>query len=373
MTYAVSPIPSAVASGRLHFIDMLRALASNLLVWHHLAFYGPLADRAHPLAPLLLDWLGDSARMVVQVFFVIGGFVSAQHLARLHDAGGRDFCAEIVQRYRRIGIPYLAMLPVAVCGNAIAGLWMDHPSISPRPSLPQLLSHALFLQDILGYESLTAGIWYLAVDFQLFVLTLAVAMLSIHWVSGNDGAGSGGAENGGERRDAALALTQGILAVLATVSLLWLNRHQVFDCCGAYYLGSYFLGMLAQWRISGRVSARLCWLYVGLVAVALALEWRPRLLVAAGTAGLILLAAKANRLQHWPESRTVAFLGRISFSLFLIHFPVCLVVSAWLSRWELTPLQAFAGMVAAWLSSVLVAIVFHSFVERPCGRRRVGA
>ena len=66
MSHAARPIPAAVASGRLQFIDMLRALASHLLVWHHLAFYGPLADQACPLAPVLLGWLGDPARMVVQ-------------------------------------------------------------------------------------------------------------------------------------------------------------------------------------------------------------------------------------------------------------------------------------------------------------------
>ena len=355
MSHAARPIPAAVASGRLQFIDMLRALASHLLVWHHLAFDGPLADQACPLAPVLLGWLGDPARMVVQVFLVIGGFVAAQHLARVHKASWRRFCTEIVQRYYRIGVPYLAALLLAVCANALASLWMDHQSIAAPPSLAQLVAHALFLQDILRYESLSAGIWYLAVDFQLFVLTLAVAMLSMHAVS----------RNGGGKPDAALAWTQRILTVLATASLFWFNRDPAFDCWGVYYLGSYFLGMLVQWKISSRLPGRLLWGYLGLVAVAVAVDWRPRLVVAAVTAVLILLAAQGNRLQHWPKSRVVGYLGRISFSLFLVHFPVCLVVKAWLSRWELTPPQALAGMVAAWVGSVMMAMVFdHLVVNR---------
>jgi peptidoglycan/LPS O-acetylase OafA/YrhL len=118
---------------------MLRAVASQLLVWHHLAFYGPLADVAYPLAPVMLDWLGDPARFVVQVFLVIGGFGTAQHLARLPAAGWRPFCREIVQRYRRIGIPYVAMLPVAIGANALAGRWMEHHSISAAPTLAPLV------------------------------------------------------------------------------------------------------------------------------------------------------------------------------------------------------------------------------------------
>jgi peptidoglycan/LPS O-acetylase OafA/YrhL len=362
MSHDVRPIASAVASGRLQCIDLLRALASQLLVWHHLAFYGPLADQAYSLAPVLLGWLGDPARMVVQVFLVIGGFGAAQHLARLRGASWRHFWTEIVRRYCRIGIPYLAMLPVAVCANALAGRWMEHHSIAAAPSLAQLVSHALFLQDILRYEPLSAGIWYLAIDFQLFLLSLAVAMLSMRVVSWR----------GGGEADDALVWTQRILAVLATSSLFFFNRHPVFDIWGMYYLGSYFLGMLVQWTISGRLPGRMLWAYLGLVTVAVASDWRPRLVVAAATAGLILLAATWNRLRHLPDSRMVAYLGRISFSLFLIHFPVCLVVNAWLSRWELTPMQAFAGMVAAWASSVLMAMLFHHLVERPGGQGRSG-
>ena len=65
----------------------------------------------------------------------------------------------------------------------------------------------------------------------------------------------------------------------------------------------------------------------------------------------------------------IGYLARISVSLFLIHFPACLVVSAWLSRWSLTPGQALAGMVAAWGVSVLMAILVHHLVELPVLRR----
>ena len=36
---------------RLPFIDALKALASQLIVLHHLAFYGPMSDYARSLAP----------------------------------------------------------------------------------------------------------------------------------------------------------------------------------------------------------------------------------------------------------------------------------------------------------------------------------
>jgi peptidoglycan/LPS O-acetylase OafA/YrhL len=367
MPSATSPLPPVAGSagGRWQFLDMLRAAASHLIVWHHLAFYGPLVDQALPLAPVFLDWLGDQARMVVQVFFVLGGFGTAQHLARLKTAGWREYGREIARRYLRIGIPYLVILPLAVAANALAGLLMQHRSISAPPSLPQLLAHAVFAHDLLGYEPLTAGIWYLAIDFQLFAMTLAVAMLAVWWTS----------RDGGASPALALEWLQWSMGLLAAASLFWFNRDPAWDRWGVYFVGSYYLGMLAQWMSAGSIRGPLPWLTIAMVGGALAVEWRPRIALAAGTALVVLEVSRWARLRHWPDGRIVGYFGRISFSLFLIHFPVCLVVNAWLSRWAVTPAQAVAGMVAAWAASVIAAVLLHHAVERPCQQAaaRIGA
>ena len=62
-------------------INVLKAGAAQLIVLHHLAFYGPMSDHVQPMWPALIDWLGDSARIAVQVFLVIGGFLAAKSLA----------------------------------------------------------------------------------------------------------------------------------------------------------------------------------------------------------------------------------------------------------------------------------------------------
>lgn len=63
-------------------VDLLKAAACQFIVLHHLCFYGPMADHARPLAPALIDWLADPARMAVQVFLVVAGFLAAQSLSR---------------------------------------------------------------------------------------------------------------------------------------------------------------------------------------------------------------------------------------------------------------------------------------------------
>ena len=66
------------APSRLVFVDVLKAVASQLIIFHHLAFYGPLSDVAQSLAPGLMHWFSDYARVAVQAFLVVGGFLAAR-------------------------------------------------------------------------------------------------------------------------------------------------------------------------------------------------------------------------------------------------------------------------------------------------------
>eukprot|EP01036_Dinobryon_divergens_P051580 gene51580-69022_t len=60
-----SVVPAREREG---LIDLIKAVGCLLIVAHHLAFYGPMSDIAHPLAPTLMAWLYDYGRMAVQVF-----------------------------------------------------------------------------------------------------------------------------------------------------------------------------------------------------------------------------------------------------------------------------------------------------------------
>ena len=344
-------------AGRLRYIDFLRAIAAQLIVWHHLAFYGPLSDVAHPLTPRLLDGLHYHARMAVQVFLVIAGFVTAAHIEGLQGVCIRSFLQQVARRYRRTGGPYLVILALAIAANALADHWMDHRSISAPPGVAQLLAHVFYLQDILGYQALSAGIWYLAIDFQLFALVLALAGLT-RWL----------ARALALRSNAAATLTRATLATLAVASLFWFNRDGGFDPWAIYFFGAYFLGMLLRWALAGVLAYAYLWGYLALIMVAVVIDWRARLLVAALTAVIIMFAAHRQILQHWPKSPVIAYLGQTSFSLFLVHFPICLVVNAWFSRYDLAPGEAWLAMLLAYGASLAAAAVFYHLVEQPCAR-----
>ncbi len=331
---------SGPVHSRLAAVDAVKAVASQLIVLHHLAFYGPMSDQARLLAPGLFDWLSEHARLAVQAFLVIGGFLAARALAphgRLLEH--RPVGSLFVRRYLRLAIPCIVAIGVAVVAAAVARGLMDHDSIPDAPTLPQLAANLVLLQDLLGYDALSAGLWYVAIDLQLYIL-LVLAL----WAG----------------RERALAVVAG----LAIASLWAFNREATLDAWAMYFFGAYALGAFAWW-----LSQRACpsiWgaMLIGAAAVALAVDFRVRIALALAVALSLYVVTRTGWHARWMETRPVVWLGRIAYSVFLIHFPVCMVVNAvWTAYFPADPWISFAGIVVAWSASVAAGAVFFRLVE----------
>ncbi len=346
---------------RLAGIDVLKGIACALIVWHHLAFYGPMSDVVYPLAPQLMDWLYDYARMAVQLFLVVGGFLAAGSLAPRGVSAVRTPWRLVLRRYRRLVLPYLAALTVSMLVAALLRPWFLHDSMPAAPTLWQVLSHALLLQGLTGQESLSAGVWYVAIDFQLFALSVLVFSL---------------AQSSQQRQRAAWAAAAGVALVgaLVVTSLLVFNRQPGLDATALYFFGAYGLGMLARWAVSAHQhgqSERFRWLLLAMALVVIAALWldfRGRIVVAAATAfGLVALQLAGEQLRALPPRwmlQPLARLGGVSYSVFLIHFPVCLLVNAVVSHfWPALVWVNALGMLAAFGLSLASGVLLYRSME----------
>ena len=358
-------------------IDSLKALAAGFIVLHHLAFYGPMADHVLPLAPGVWAWLASDARMAVQVFLVIGGYLAARSLAPTGSLGAAPLSGVLWSRFLRLVLPYHVILLIAIAGNEIARSLMAHESISAPASLDQFVAHALLLQDILGYESLSAGLWYVAIDMQLFLLMTALLGLGRFTDTAARQAYPGWRIN-----------SSIVLVTLAGLSsLYYFNRDHGWDAWAVYFFGVYALGALVWWvSCQTRALAWLAAMTAG-AAGALLVVFRERLVLALVVALLLGVVAlrrrhaqpSVHRLSRPPGALARAIHGsaRISYSLFLVHFPVCLVVNAAVSRFlPLTVGWQLLGICTAFAASVAAAAVFHAHVEAPllrwlAGRRAI--
>jgi peptidoglycan/LPS O-acetylase OafA/YrhL len=339
-------------------INLLKAISAQLIVLHHLAFYGPMADYTSQALPDLMDWLAQDARIAVQVFLVIGGFLAAKSLSPQALSGPANPLKTILRRYTKLAPPFFVAILLAVAASWLAGRWMTHEAISAPPSGGQLLAHAFLLQDVLAYDALSAGAWYVAIDLQLY------AMLSVLlWACSRASA-----------RPMPTYLIPAMTAIAAGASLLYFNLDADWDVWAPYFLGSYGLGALAWWASDPARRPRSVAILLILMTVpallALTVDFRSRIALALLVACVLVafgrMQAASTATGQW---RVVSVAGNISFSIFLVHFPVCLVINAAFTRFEPQDvLVQTAGVVLAWIASMIAGALFHHGVELPLGR-----
>lgn len=351
---------------RSALIDCSKGLACAAIVWHHLAFYGPMSDVAHPAMPDLLDWLYEYARMAVQIFLVIGGFLAAASLAPQGLARFDSPWAKIGKRFVRLVVPYAVALMVTIVVSAAIRPWFDHESVSADPDLWQLLAHALLLQGIAGEESLSAGVWYVSIDFQLFAGTVLL-LAGVRWVK-QLALSRWGVQAVKHWWPWAVTGMQALVVLCAGLSLLNFNLDADLDVWAIYFMGAYGLGMMAYWAVAAdkRLTA---WSWALLIAAlvigALVYEWRDRIFLAGVTAVLLVIAMRTQAIASWRGFAPLRRLGEISYSVFLIHFSICLLVNAVVNHfWHDSVAAAVVGIPFAFVLSLVAGYALYELVER---------
>jgi len=343
-------------SRRLPHIDALKAVAAQVIVLHHLVSYGPIARAAHAALPLLAQAMHQYGRMAVQVFLVVGGYLSARGLSPRGQALQAGVPELLWRRYLRLVLPFLAALALTLgaCGLIVSS-W---PELVPTDiGLGQLLAHALLLHDVLGYEALTVGAWYVAIDLQLFAL-----LVGLLWLARR-----------GWRHPSRLVVGPVLVAAAALASAFFFNRDTTLDAYAPYFFGAYGLGALVHWLGLWRHRRAGFALLAVAFAAALWLDWRDRLALALATA-LWLAWAEARQQQGRPLlptrwAATLAEWATPSYALFLLHFPVLLLMNALLVYLgDTSPLTGSLMLLATWALANWLARPFHRWVEAPAAR-----
>lgn len=311
-----------------------------------------MADVVQPLLPGVMAWLAEYGRMAVQVFLVLGGYFAAAALAPQGVAKHDQWWPALIKRYMRLSIPYCAALVFAIVVNdTVRSLGFTHASVSASPSLDSVMAHVLLLHSFGDWESISAGVWYVAIDFQLYAVCLLWFALC--------------------QRFAARAWVGQLGIAVATALSLWMwNLDSDLDVWALYFLGAYGLGWMAWWAThSAQAGQRRAWMV--LMAVlgisALYLEWRTRIAVALVCA--LVLAIGGN--VRWPQSlrswqcAPLSWVGQRAYSVFLLHFPMSLLVSAEVTaRWPHSLWANALGMLCSIALSLVCAGVVYEWTER---------
>jgi peptidoglycan/LPS O-acetylase OafA/YrhL len=342
-------------TSRVTALDGLRGVAALAVVIFHTVMLTPALaaiDRGDhgpsgwetvlTVPPLKLLWSGDEA---VIVFFVLSGYVLTLPFLK------RPFQARVFypSRLVRLYVPTWASIVLAV------GWFLLVPRHTESGASWWLNAHArpISLRALGGDSTLIIGTsWTNSVLWSLrwevwFSLLFPVFLFLV------------------------LRLRKGrLVAAIGLLVLIGVGQAGSFD--PLVYMPVFVLGMLAAAErdrlraLVARLGARGGWVLAVIALLLLDVNWlsagevRLRPAVSLGAVVLVVLAASwpvASRALSTPPLR---WLGRISFSLYLVHEPIVVSVAL---LWS--PTNSLFVLLVALPLSLAIGDLMYRFVERP--------
>lgn len=328
-------------------LDALRGLAVFSVVCHHVLAY----------TGMRMPFFGELGGLLgVQLFFLVSGYLIVQ------SAGRYTLAAYAVRRLLRIFPAYwVAVLGLsALHGKLDGAAWGDF--------LWNLMAQSHWVPSaLLRYDVLTVS-WTLTIELAWYALAPLLAWLAPQ----RSAAFWAGAFAAALAASSAWvwAAQAGRLDPLYAEAIARAGVSPVNDFMRFAFIVNAFPAQLAffaigglLWRFEAALAGLPAWLLcaVAVVFAGWPTHWNrlvslnPSFLSGIGLAGLFLLALRRPRLRfgfpHW--------LGRVSYSVYLLHVPVILAV---FQRWKFTGWPGLCVAAALlWLASVLL----HHGVERP--------
>jgi len=282
-------------------VDGLRGVAAMLVVLYHLCI-----NTETLLRPFTPDWLhallGSFGATGVNVFFVLSGFVISMSL-RNAPLSGRYVAMFALRRSVRLDPPYWVTIVLCIALAKLSALLFTE--LAGRGQFPaaQVVAHLFYLQNILGYGDISAVFWTLCIELQ-FYLVLVLVLTAAY--------------------DPARPRTRPILAIAALTALsLVLAVGQIklpVDGLFVRYWHMFGLGVLTCWCVFGDLAWRWWW---ALVAVELFVvcgaapslpHFAPIL-----AAVVLVLSRRWVAARDWLGGTVHQFLGKLSYSLYLMH------------------------------------------------------
>jgi peptidoglycan/LPS O-acetylase OafA/YrhL len=337
--------------------------------------------RAVAVGAVLLNHAGipyvSGGYIGVDVFFVISGFLISGLLFRELDENGRIRFSDFYARRARRILP--ASLTVLVLSLVGAMIWI--PPLLRTQVLRDAVATALYVPNysfaIQGTDYLNAAstpslfqhYWSLGVEEQFYLVW--PALLALVFLV--------------RRSHRLVAIVLGVLVIASFVACVTETFHDQPWAFFSLWTRAWELGVgalvalaLRRWpaALGSRAGTVLSWLGLGgIVAACVAFgsgTTFPGYAVAVpvvATALVIVGGAARPRFGAGLvlDRRPMQFVGAISYSLYLVHWPMLVLAQAAIGYY--TPLPVWAGALVA-AAAVPVAWALYRFVETPARRAR---
>lgn len=320
--------PSLPDRKHYYAIDTLRGIAATAVCIFHFTNGNPA---------LLPDgnWLKDIGSygfLGVEIFFVISGMVIASTMAR-NDYQFNKIGNFLMRRLVRLEPPYLLSIALVLALNFFSSLAPGYSGEGFSFNATQLALHLGYLVPFWGMEWLSPVYWSLGIELQFY---LVMALIFPFLFSP-------------KRWSFFLALLLSVI-LFAFVSLEYIFFN---------YVLYFFIGFLLFMREEKSLDPRLI---IGMIALCAAfISWKDGWAFAlAGLFPVFFMVFLGDR-----RFRITEFLGKISYSLYLIHVPIGGRVINLAVRVSDHPAFSFLAVLLALSVSIVSAYLFYRLIEEP--------
>lgn len=352
---------------RFRSLDSLRGLAALAVVFHHCLLTLPASAYGRgnfawwfALTPLKLLVDGPGA---VLLFFVLSGFVLAASIdaGQKHEGAGFHYGRFVAKRFLRIYPPFAAIILASaglyflVQPTPVEGLsgWFNHQSWA-YPVTPQLIAGHLLMTDQQRDMSLMNVMWSLVHELRISMI-FPLLFFSLR----------------------ARPVTTAVVTALMSAGANYALDHYDLDpvtqtlCGSTQYILMFAVGTLLfqhHQTLSVRVQRTRG---VGAIALVLAGAWlfyQPRSMPVFGLWGTglaascyVIAAFASPTLVRLLNGGVVSWLGKVSYSLYLVHLPILLTLVHLFSGQVPLPFLLAATVVI----SLIAAALSYRWVESP--------
>jgi peptidoglycan/LPS O-acetylase OafA/YrhL len=340
---------------RFLFLDGLRGVAAMMVVAFHL--YGNLAPAVRAWFPGLLSTLFLNGNLGVDVFFVLSGFVIAHSVSK-GERSWRYLGRFGLRRSIRLDPPlWITILVEIVLIRISLRLFPDLRT--PLPGWSEIFANVTYTQRFLGIHDIVPVFWSLTYEVQFYIVLVGTLVL-LH------------------RVPRSRSLTPALFVAVFFYSLgIWLGafpspvRGLFIDRWFQFALG--IAGWAVFMRHMGKAHfAGLCVITLCAVLALSPIAYRARSTeIAVLSAVVIAFVSLTGRLETVLSGTVIQFLGRISYSLYLIHASVgWRFISVFRRTFgpDLGPAMGSAAFLGGVMLSVISAWLVYVTLEAPSVR-----
>ena len=312
--------------GKIETIETLRGIASLMVCLYHLTKSNlPFLGSAEILVSVFAyGWLG------VEIFFVLSGFIIPYSMIK-SGYRIRNFFTFLAKRCIRIEPPYILSILLVVVLGFISVFMPGYKEGTFSLNLGQIVSHVAYLPVHLGFEWLSPVYWSLEAEFHYYILIALILPF----------------------------LLVNRQCMYLSFILLWTASFFI-----PLYVFSYmpfFIAGIAACFYRFEKIYRYEFIVIVLISTMISLyKGQPiPMYLSIGLTSFVIAGVTFR-------SSVTDFLGKISFSLYLVHVPLGSKCLNFLGRYVDSEFKSWIAYLFGLLVCIFGAWVFYLLIERPC-------